>query len=152
MANNSIVQTLKTLFLRDLTKLKDEICLYSNEPAIWRIGNNIANSAGNLCLHLVGNLNNYIGAELGKTGYIRNRELEFSAKDVPREELISKIIGTIDVVGKTLDQLNDDQLDEEYPVLVFQEKTSIQYLLIHLATHLGHHLGQVNYHRRLLDV
>lgn len=152
MQNNSIVQTLKTLFVRDLTKLKDEISLYSNEPAIWRIDHNIANSAGNLCLHLVGNLNTYIGAELGKTGYIRNRELEFSATDVPREELISKIIGTIDVVGKTLDQLKDDQLDEEYRVLVFQEKTSTQFMLIHLATHLGYHLGQVNYHRRLLDV
>ena len=114
-------------------------------------GKGIANSAGNLCLHVVGNLNTYIGAELGKTGYVRQRELEFSLKDIPKAELLSKIDETIRVVEKALNDLTDEQLSEEYPVLVFAEKTSTQYLLIHLATHLTYHLGQINYHRRLLD-
>ena len=78
-----LIQTLKTIFRRDLEKLKQEISLYEDESKIWVIGKDIANSAGNLCLHLVGNLNTYIGAEIGKTGYIRHRDLEFSFKKYP---------------------------------------------------------------------
>lgn len=146
-----LVKTLKTLFNRDLEKLKQEIDLYKDENKIWSIEKDIANSAGNLCLHLVGNLNTYIGAEIGKTGYTRNRELEFSMKNVPRQELIKKIEDTIRVVQSSLDMLNEQELENEYPLLVFAEKTSIGYLMVHLAVHLGYHLGQVNYHRRLLD-
>jgi uncharacterized damage-inducible protein DinB len=98
----------------------------------------------------VGNLNTYIGAEIGKTGYIRNRELEFSLKNIPQKELIKKIEDTILVVESSLNQLTERQLEEEYPILVFAEKTSFGYFLVHLAAHLGYHLGQVNYHRRLL--
>ena len=142
---------LKTVYIRDLTILRKEISLYTNENSIWKTDKSISNSAGNLCLHLVGNLNTYIGAVLGNSGYIRNRDLEFSLKNVPRNELLSKIDKTIIVVENTLGQLQDTQLSTEYPVLVWEEKTSVAYLLIHLAAHLGYHLGQVNYHRRLLD-
>ena len=147
-----LLETLTKLYLRDLHKLKQEIAAYKNEGNIWLIDKEIRNSAGNLCLHLVGNLNTYIGAELGNTGYIRNRDLEFSLKDVPREALIKKIEGTITVVEKTMANIKEEQLNKEYPVLVFREKTSTGYMMVHLATHLGYHLGQVNYHRRLLDV
>ena len=146
-----LTQTLKTLFRRDLEKLRQEILLYRDETVIWQIDKGIANSAGNLCLHLIGNLNTYIGGELGKTGYVRHRELEFSLKDVPKAELIEKIEQTISVVDRALDTVTDEQFDEEYPLLVFAEKTTTGYMLVHLATHLGYHLGQVNYHRRLLD-
>lgn len=84
-------ETLKILFNRDLTKLKQEIELYQNETKLWAIEKGITNSAGNLCLHLIGNLNSYIGSELGKTNYIRNRPLEFSLKNVPRVELLDKL-------------------------------------------------------------
>jgi uncharacterized damage-inducible protein DinB len=147
-----LVQILKTLFNRDLNRLKQEISAYQNEEIIWHIEQGIANSAGNLCLHLVGNLNTYIGTELGKTGYIRDRELEFSLKDIPKEELIKKVEETITVVNDALDTLLDEKLDEEYPMLVFDAKTTTGYFLVHLATHLTYHLGQINYHRRLLDV
>jgi uncharacterized damage-inducible protein DinB len=146
-----LTQTIKTLFTRELEKLRKEIASYNDEKKIWVIDKNIANSAGNLCLHLVGNLNTYIGGELGKTGYIRNRQLEFSTKDIPKDELVMKIDETIGVLEKTLDALTDKQLMEEYPTLVLAEKTSTQFLLIHLLAHLDYHLGQVNYHRRLLD-
>lgn len=147
-----LIQTLKTLFRRDLIRLRKEIDSYKNEAVIWQIEKGIANSAGNLCLHLVGNLNTYLGAELGNTGYIRQRELEFSLKDVPKNELLDKIDDTILVVDKVLANLSDSQLEAAYPQLVFEEKTSTGYFLVHLATHLGYHLGQINYHRRLLDV
>lgn len=100
-----LVETLKVLFNRDLNKLIFEIESYEFEKQIWAIDKNISNSAGNLCLHLIGNLNTYIGAEIGKTGYIRNRPLEFSLKDIPRSELIEKIEDTISVVNNALDSL-----------------------------------------------
>ena len=144
-------QTLKTLYRRDLEKLKKEIDAYQNEGKIWITEKDIPNSAGNLCLHLIGNLNAFIGAEIGKTGYIRHRELEFSQKYMPRGELLKKIDETIIVVDTALETLTDAQFNEEYPLLVFAEKMSTGYFLVHLTTHLAYHLGQINYHRRLLD-
>jgi len=146
-----VIKTLQKIFKRDLEKLKQEIASYRDESKLWEIDKSIANSAGNLCLHLVGNLNAYIGAEIGKTGYVRNRDLEFSLKNIPQVQLVKMIGDTIVVVEDGLSKLNENDLEREYPLLVFKEKTSIEYFLIHLAVHLGYHLGQVNYHRRLLD-
>lgn len=146
-----LIETLKMLFNRDLNILKFEIESYQNEINLWKIESNISNSAGNLCLHLIGNLNTYIGAQYGKTGYIRNRAFEFSLKDIPKAELLSKIEATIITVNNALDVISEENLKAEYPILVFQNKTSTEYMLIHLATHLAYHLGQINYHRRLLD-
>lgn len=146
-----LLQTLKAMFHRDLNKLKSEIALYRDESRIWYTEKEIPNSAGNLCLHLIGNLNAFIGAELGNTGYVRQRELEFSQKDVPRATLVNSILETISIVEKTLDHMSEEDLSKEYPRIVFNEKISTEYFLIHLATHLAYHLGQVNYHRRLLD-
>jgi uncharacterized damage-inducible protein DinB len=147
-----ITESLKSLYNRDLNKLKTEIESYQNETAIWKTDKNIANSAGNLCLHLVGNLSHFIGAELGKTGYIRNRELEFSLKNIPQAELIEKVAATTAVVDKVLSQLTPEDLEKEYPLAVFGDKMTTGYFLIHLITHLDYHLGQINYHRRLLDI
>ena len=146
-----IIETLKSLLNRDLNKLKFEIESYEFEKQIWAIDKNISNSAGNLCLHLIGNLNTYIGAEIGKTGYIRNRPLEFSLKDIPKWELISKIENTIEVVNNALDSITEKDLEQIYPQIVFEKEMTTGFFLIHLSTHLAYHLGQINYHRRLLD-
>jgi uncharacterized damage-inducible protein DinB len=146
-----IIETLKILFNRDLKRLVNEIEQYNNETDIWKINGQINNSAGNLCLHLVGNLNTYIGKELGKTDYIRNRALEFSSRNVPRQELIRKVENTIEIINHTLNHLDENILEAEYPILVFDQKTSTEYLLVHLTTHLTYHLGQINYHRRLIE-
>ena len=146
-----VIESLKSLFNRDLSKLKIEIELYQNESTIWAIDKNISNSAGNLCLHLIGNLNTYIGAEIGKTGYVRDRPLEFSLKDIPKSELILKIENTIEVINNTLDSLTEKDLEEVYPQIVFEKEMTTGFFLIHLSTHLAYHLGQINYHRRLLD-
>ncbi|MDP5201026.1 DinB family protein [Flavobacterium sp. DG2-3] len=145
------IQTLQSLFNRDLNKLKFEIESYEFEKQIWAVDKNISNSAGNLCLHLIGNLNTYIGAEIGKTGYVRNRPLEFSLKDIPKTELISKIENTIEVVNNALDLLTEKDLEQIYPQIVFEKEMTTGFFLIHLSTHLAYHLGQINYHRRLLD-
>jgi hypothetical protein len=146
-----MIETLKTIFNRDLNRLKSEIELYENENDVWNIQDGITNSAGNLCLHLVGNLNTYIGNIFGKTNYIRNRELEFSLKDISKSELIKKIEETIDVVNDSLDMVSESELKMDFPLLVFNEKTSTEFMLNHLTTHLAYHLGQINYHRRLLN-
>ena len=146
-----LIDSLKTLFNRDLHKLKTEIESYQNESNIWKTPEGITNSAGNLCLHLIGNINTYIGAEFGKTGYVRNRALEFSLKNIPRADLLSKIEETIFVVNTALDNISEKDLKMEFPILVFEKKTSTEFMLIHLTTHLAYHLGQINYHRRLLD-
>ena len=146
-----LTDTLKTILSRDLLKLKAEIELYKDEKNIWLIDKDIANSAGNLCLHLIGNLNTYIGKELGKTSYVRNRDLEFSLKDVARTELVKNIDATVIVIQNALSKMKEDELDKEYPLLVFDKKTSTEYFLVHLVAHFSYHLGQVNYHRRLLD-
>jgi hypothetical protein len=145
-----LIETLRSLFNRDIHKLKVEIESYQNESQIWAIDKNISNSGGNLCLHLIGNINTYIGAEIGKTGYIRNRPLEFSLKDIPRTELISKIEETIVVVNNAFDTLTDSDLEQIYPQIVFEKEMTTGFFLVHLSTHLGYHLGQINYHRRLI--
>lgn len=149
--SNLFVTILHTLFERDLAKLAVEIEAYQDEPALWRTAPGIRNSAGNLCLHLLGNLNTYIGAGLAHTGYVRNREWEFAAPYVPRAELLAGITATQRVVADALASLTDAQLAAPYPLLVWEAPTSVGYLLQHLTTHLAYHLGQINYHRRLLD-
>ncbi len=145
------IKNLRMLFKKDLHKLKAEVDAYTNEDKLWATADGISNCGGNLCLHLVGNLNAFIGAELGKSGYIRRRELEFSQKNIPRATLISQIEETIAIVDSTLEKLSEADLLNEYPIAVFKEPMTTGYFLMHLATHLTYHLGQVNYHRRLLD-
>lgn len=144
-------ETLISLFERDLNKLISEIELYKSEENIWRVEDSIANSAGNLTLHLIGNLNSFIGKEIGKTNYERNRELEFSQKNSPRNELVENINNTMKVIRESLINVTEDELKNDYPILKFPEIKTTEYLLVHLLTHLSYHLGQINYHRRLLD-
>ena len=143
--------SLKTLLERDLHQLRQEIEAYQEEQALWRVAPGISNSAGNLCLHLLGNLNTYIGAQLGHSGYVRHRDLEFSAKDVPRAELLAGIDETRRVVAAALAAVSDAQLAAEYLTSVFEAPAPLAQFLVHLAGHLTYHLGQINYHRRLLD-
>lgn len=145
------VQNIIALFDRDLKKLKVEIESYKSENKIWVIDKGINNSAGNLCLHLIGNLSTYVGLALGNIEYIRNRELEFSSKNIPKAVLLSQIEATQKLVETSLKDIAISDLEQEFPMLVFDKPTSTEYMLIHLTTHLAYHLGQINYHRRLLD-
>lgn len=146
-----MLNDLKILFDRDLMKLRDEIITYTNEENLWRIDGEISNSGGNLCLHLIGNLNWFIGEQLGDTGYIRNRTKEFSVVDVEQRELIEKIDETRITVLNILSSLDEDDLKEKYPIEVFGEPMTTGFFLLHLSTHLAYHLGQINYHRRLIE-
>ncbi len=144
------LNSLKNLFDRDLTTLEKEITLYTTEEAIWKLDGEIKNTAGNLCLHLCGNLQHFIGTVLGHTGYVRNRDNEFSAKGVSREQLLREIQTTKEVVKTTLTRLDPAILQKEYPLQTLGYPMTTSYFLIHLYGHLCYHLGQLNYHRRLI--
>ena len=142
-------KSLSEVFEKDLIRLKAEIEAYADEEKLWIKAEGINNSAGNLCLHILGNLNNYIGAILGKTGYIRNRPAEFSEK-TSKEYLLKSLEETIGMVKKTISNLEFEAFDQIYPDNVFGYEMKTDYFLIHLLGHLNYHLGQINYHRRIL--
>jgi uncharacterized damage-inducible protein DinB len=146
-----MIDILEKLFQRDLEKLKTEITSYEDEKKMWEVAGDVRNSAGNLCLHICGNLQHFIGALICNTGYLRKRELEFSRKNIPVKEMVAEIDKTLQIVQKTLSELEEENLKETYPVNVFGYEMTTGFFLIHLSTHLNYHLGQINYHRRLLD-
>ena len=145
-----LTKILIELYERDLDKLRTEIESYSNEEDLWKTGDGISNSAGNLCLHLVGNLQHFLGAVLGESGYVRDRDAEFANKNVARSDLLATIDSTKTIVVETLNKLSDDDFAKTYPIEVFGHPMKTGYFLTHLTTHLNYHLGQINYHRRLL--
>jgi uncharacterized damage-inducible protein DinB len=138
------------LYERDLNKLIEEINLFKKEKDVWKIKGDVKNSAGNLTLHLLGNLNHFIGRTLAHTDYIRKREDEFSLKDVPREQLIEQINSLKEVIKDTLQKLSDEEMKKQFPLKIGEQEFTTETLLIFLLAHLNYHLGQVNYLRRML--
>ncbi len=139
------------LFERELNKLANEISLYDDESDLWKLQGGISNTAGNLCLHLCGNLQHYIGVMLGHSDFVRNRALEFSARNVSKENLLSEVKQTKDVVLSTLNKLTDQDLHKTYPEEVLGYPMTTLFFFNHLFGHFGYHLGQVNYHRRIVS-
>ena len=137
------------LIERDLASLAKEVDLYPNDEALWTLAPGITNSAGNLVLHLCGNLRHYIGFRLGGLHYQRDRPAEFASSGVSRAELLAEIELARQASG-TLSSLDPARLDETYPEEVQGESTTVAFFLTHLYGHLRYHTGQVNYHRRLL--
>lgn len=146
---NTTLNSLHKLYHRDLDLLAQEITAYPTEASLWVIDGDIKNSGGNLCLHLCGNLQHFIGTVLGKTNYVRNREAEFADKAIPKATLLKQIQDTKNAMS-ILTQLDPLHLQETYPIQVFNEPMTTEYFLIHLLGHLTYHRGQINYHRRLL--
>jgi len=142
---------LQKLFQRDLEKLKTEITSYKDDKKMWEVSGDLKNSAGNLCLHICGNLQHFIGATLGNSGYIRKRDEEFSKKNIPVNELVQEIYKTLQIVKQTLSNLKEEKLIKTFPINVFGYEMTTGFFLTHLTTHLSFHIGQINYHRRLLD-
>jgi len=145
-----IKNALQKLYLRDLQTLKEEIHLYPTDKHLWTIADGITNSGGNLCLHLIGNLKTYIGSGLAATDYVRDRSFEFSGSGLTKVQLISEIEETMVIVTRGLASLTDEQLELKFPIKIWEEETDRVFTLLHLHSHLNYHLGQINYHRRLL--
>ncbi|OLC06164.1 MAG: hypothetical protein AUH42_06205 [Gemmatimonadetes bacterium 13_1_40CM_70_11] len=143
---------LSAIFARDLRALRREIETYPEERDLWRVppGAGITNPGGNLALHLAGNLQYFVGTVLGGTGYVRDRDGEFARRDVPRAELLRQVDTTLAAVAQTMARLREQDLAKPYPQPVGGVTLSTGDFLLHLAAHFTYHLGQVDYHRRLL--
>jgi uncharacterized damage-inducible protein DinB len=143
-------ETIRVVMLRELRSLDREIAAYPDDSSIWQTPSGISNSAGNLALHMAGNLRHFIGHVLGGTSYVRDRNAEFSAKDLPRDELRALIAEAIADLDSAFDRITDEQLESEFPLPIMEHRFRTSDFLMHLAVHLSYHLGQVDYHRRLL--
>jgi len=137
---------------RDLDALAGQVGSYPDDESLWRTGGTTRNSAGTLAVHLVGNLEHFVGAVLGGNGYVRNREREFAERDVPRAEILRRIAHCQEAVLSTLAGITDAELGRPFPGRTppALEGASTHLFLLHLTGHLSWHLGQVDYHRRLL--
>ena len=147
-----LANTLNLLFQREINKLIVELNAYKTESNIWEISTGISNSAGNLTLHLIGNLNTYFGKNIGHTGYVRDRPAEFSLKNIAREQLIADLENTMAMLDKVFTNFDNSVLETTYPEKVFDYDLTHEQFFVHLLGHFNYHLGQVNYHRRLMDI
>jgi hypothetical protein len=139
------------IFQRELMKLETEINSFRDETLIWKVQGNLKNSAGNLCLHLCGNLQHFIGSVLGNSGYIRNRDAEFSSKNISKQKLIEEIMNARNAIKNTFMKISDDDLPKIFKQDFLGKEVSTSYFLVHLISHFDYHLGQINYLRRVLE-
>jgi uncharacterized damage-inducible protein DinB len=140
-----------TIFERDIQRLHNEVEAFPTDELLWELRPGISNCSGNLALHLCGNLNHFIGATLGDTGYVRDRESEFTTKNISKAALLERIAEVRQTVNSTLERMTEDEFNENYPLEPLGYPMTVGYFLVHLTGHLNYHLGQINYHRRLLS-
>ncbi|MDQ3242231.1 MAG: DUF1572 domain-containing protein [Gemmatimonadota bacterium] len=141
---------LRVMILGDLHSVERQIAAYPEDQSVWRIAPGIANSGGNLALHIAGNLRYFIGAILGGSGYVRDRDAEFAARDLSRDALSAEIMAAIAELDAAFDRITQETLETVYPLPIRDRRLRTADFLLHLAVHLGYHLGQLDYHRRLL--
>lgn len=144
-------ETLIQIYANDIQRVIREVNLYNSEEDLWKLEEGITNSGGNLALHLIGNINHYFGANLGNTGYNRERDLEFSDKNISRVVIIEKLEDTIKVLKDTLNNLSNEDFHKDYPEKLGDEPQKTISVIIYMLSHFNYHLGQINYHRRLIS-
>lgn len=148
---NNLATNVGTLLVRELHAFAREIELYPDDTTVWQKAPGITNSAGNLALHVAGNLQHFVGAVLGGTGYVRNRELEFSRSSGSRAEIKAELEAAIVAVQKTLPALSAEVLARAYPSSpVPGREIGTALFLQHLCSHASFHLGQAGYLRRVI--
>jgi hypothetical protein len=135
---------------RDVKAVRRELEAYPDEASVWALPPGVANSGGTLALHLAGNLQHFFGAVLGGSGYKRDRAAEFAKRDVPRSALIVELEAAIVAIGLGMSQVSEARLAEEFPEAIAGHRIVMGEWLIHLVSHTGYHLGQIDYHRRLV--
>ena len=144
------IQTLQQLYNFEIENLTKEISLYSTNENLWITKENISNSGGNLVLHIIGNLNHFIGATLLQTNYVRNREAEFSDKNISKDILLQQLKNAQEIVNQAFEKMTEEDLQKTFP-FDFMGVNTTGFYLTRFLCHLSYHLGQINYHRRLLD-
>ena len=146
----SVAVELAALFERDLTRLIQQVLAFADQPALWQGASGIHNSAGNLVLHLEGNLREFVGRLLGGIPYSRTRDLEFSNVGIPADKLNERIEDVKRLIPTVIRQLSDAQMQAAFPGDPLGTHMSTQQFLIHLHGHLNYHLGQIDYLRRMM--
>jgi uncharacterized damage-inducible protein DinB len=145
-----LIDAVKRCLMRDLAGFELELDAYRDDASVWELPTGVNNSTGTLTLHACGNLRHFIGAILGKSGYVRDRDAEFAVRGLQRTELEMLLAVTRDEVSRALDQLDSDQLALDFPIPIGKTTLSTGRFLVHLATHLTYHLGQADMHRRVV--
>jgi hypothetical protein len=145
-----MIEDVRRLLVRELQAFAREVELFPDDESLFRTAPGVTNSAGNLALHVCGNLQHFVGAVLGGTGYVRNRDLEFRARSGRRADIARDLHHTAAVVTKTLDELAPEAVERPYPQPVADLQLPCRLFLIHLAVHLSFHLGQAGYLRRIV--
>lgn len=144
------VDDISLLLVRELQSLQREVGLFPDDESVWRTVPGITNSAGNLALHVSGNLRHFVGVVLGGADYVRDREAELARRSGTRDELIAEVEAAITVVQDVLPRVAADRFDSEFPTPVGGIRIRTGLFLLHLSTHAAYHLGQVGYLRRAL--
>jgi uncharacterized damage-inducible protein DinB len=137
-------------FENHLIQLKAEIEAFPNDASLWMVPKGVSNSPGNLALHLAGNLQHFVGSLLGNTGYVRDRDLEFSMKGQSKDYVLEQIEKAHEVVQATLSFMTEEQENEIFPSDFKGKMVKVSVALSHLLAHLAYHNGQINYLRRML--
>jgi uncharacterized damage-inducible protein DinB len=150
MTSPEVTGSLHTLLRRELAAVQRSVEAYPDEKSIWAERPGLPNTGGNLTLHLAGNLQHYFGAVLGKTGYVRDRDSEFSRRGAPRAELLKQLDAAGLAIDAGIKALTPERLAQTYPEKVGGRTLQTQEFLLHLLSHLGYHLGQLDYHRRVV--
>jgi uncharacterized damage-inducible protein DinB len=145
-----LMPVVAAVFDRDLRALAREVEAYREERDLWQVPPGVANSAGTLALHLTGNVQHYLGAVLGGTGYRRDRPAEFAERSVPRLELLRRIEAARAAVQAAAARADEERLAADFPEPVGGVRVEAGAYLVHLLTHFAYHLGQIDYHRRLV--
>jgi hypothetical protein len=143
-----ITSVVASLMLRELETFKRQIAAFPDDSGPWQARSGVANTSGTLALHCAGNIQHFIGAKLADTGYVRQRDLEFSRRDVPRSEIVAELDRAIAAV-RLLEKMGAEDLPPVFPDPFGGKQVNTDVMLVHLAVHLGYHLGQADYHRRL---
>jgi uncharacterized damage-inducible protein DinB len=122
-----------------------------SDEQFWRKPYPYGNSIGHLVLHLTGNLNYYIGARVAETGYVRDREREFTDVQPPRkEEALRAFDRTITMVVATIRKQTAEDWGKAYTAEREPEARNRMQIFIRCASHAYHHVGQMVYLTREL--
>lgn len=147
----TLIQDVRHMLDRDLAAMAEELAAIPDDH-LWRPLPGIINPVGTLALHICGNLRHFIGALLGGDGYVRDREEEFLARDLPKAELLRRIEATRSAVSAALDRLPPERLPEPMPAPPPQHQgRTVAFFLVQLCCHTSRHQGQLNYLRRILS-
>lgn len=146
-----LVESVAAILDRDLQALGREVAAYPDDGALWQLPEGVTNSGGTLVLHLTGNIQHFLGAHLAGTGFVRDRPAEFSARGVPRAALLRQIEAARSAIRYAAEKLTGEALELDFPEVVGGMRVATGDYLIHLVSHFGYHLGQVDYHRRLVS-